>query len=56
MKKFATLALLGHISAIHLNQKFIEDNDDSDYVVNKKGNLVEKGELAASEKAPIKGK
>ena len=43
MKRFALLALLGHISAIRLNEKFIEDVDDSHlYVVDKKGNLEEK--------------
>ena len=46
MKQIALLALLGHISAIQLNQRFIEDVDDDLFVVNKAGKMIEKSELA----------
>jgi|TARA_B110000305_G_C19051605_1_gene452935 hypothetical protein len=46
MKRIALLALLGHISAIQLNQRFIEDVDDDLFVVNKAGKMIEKSELA----------
>lgn len=46
MKQIALLALLGHISAIQLNQRFIEDVDDDLFVMNKGGKMVEKTELA----------
>ena len=47
MKQIALLALLGHISAIQLNTRFIEDVDDDLYVMNK-GKMVEKTELAGA--------
>ena len=50
MKRFALLALLGHISAIQLNQRFIEDVDDDVFVMNKKGNMVEKNDLVGETK------
>lgn len=50
MKRFALLALLGHISAIQLNQRFIEDVDDDVFVMNKKGNMVEKSDLVGETK------
>ena len=53
MKQIALLALLGHISAIQLNQRFIEDVDDNAWVVDKKGNLVQNENSGSANKKPV---
>jgi|TARA_B110000305_G_C19288799_1_gene563106 hypothetical protein len=53
MKRIATLALLGHISAIKINQRFIEDVDDTAWVEDKNRNLVQNENSGSANKKPV---